>query len=161
MQDNLIIISVNMNCQLDALITMLKTTDTSILLIQEPSWGCLVLKKSDDDPEGVEVKGTCSHPRWWTILPTTSKGDLVPHVAIFLRSDLTNSLTYSILPDMNSYACLGIRLNTDTPLFIINFYHHVLHPRTILGRFISFCLPLFPSNLYYTFYLVLSASIRF
>ena len=108
MQDNLLILSANMNRQPDALTTMLETTDASILLIQEPSWGCLVPKKSDDNLDRVEVQGTCSHPRWRTILPITSEGDPDPHIAIFLRSDMTNQLTYSILPAMNSYTCLGI-----------------------------------------------------
>ena len=130
MQDNLIIISVNMNRQQTALMTMLETTDTSILLIQEPSWGRLVPKKSDTNPDGVEVRGTCSHPQWQTILPHTSEDEPIPHVAIFLCTDLTNSITYSILPDVNSYACLGIHLDTDTPLSIINYYHHFInkHP---------------------------------
>ena len=97
-----------MNRQPDALITILETTDASILLIQEPSWGRLVPKKSDNDLDRIEVKGTCTHPRWRTILPITSPTDPDPHVVIFLRSDLTNTLTYSILPAMNSYACLGI-----------------------------------------------------
>ena len=43
---------------------MLETTDAHILLIQEPSWGCLVPKKSDNDPDGITVKGTYSHPKW-------------------------------------------------------------------------------------------------
>lgn len=49
-----------------------------------------------------------------------------PHVAIFLQTDLTNSLTYSILPAMNSYMCLGIRLDIEVPLIIINYYHHII-----------------------------------
>ena len=53
MQDNISIISANMNRQSDALISMLETTDAYILLIQEPSWGCLILKKSDNDPDGI------------------------------------------------------------------------------------------------------------
>lgn len=64
MQDNLLILLANMNRQPDALISMLETTDAHILLIQEPSWGHLVPKKSDVDPDGMEVKGTCSHPCW-------------------------------------------------------------------------------------------------
>ena len=108
MSNDLLIISANMNRQPNALITILETTDASILLIQEPSWGRLVPKKSDDDPDGIEVKGTCAHPQWRTILPLTSPLDPDPHVAIFLHSDLTNTLTYSILPAMNSYTCLGI-----------------------------------------------------
>jgi hypothetical protein len=52
--------------------------------------------------------------------------DPEPHVAIFLQTDLTNSLTYSILPAMNSYMCLGIRLDIEVPLIIINYYHHII-----------------------------------
>ena len=127
MQDNLLIMLVNVNCQPSALISILETTDTSILLIQEPSWGRLVPKKSDDDPDGVKVQGTCSHPRWRTILPTTSDDDPDPHVAIFLKTELTSSLTYSILPDTNSYSCLELRLDTAEPIFILNYYHHVIN----------------------------------
>ena len=127
MQDNLLILSANVNRQPSALITILETTDASILLIQEPSWGCLVPKKSDEDPEGIEVYGTCSHPRWRTILPITTSDDPDPHVAIFLKTDLTNSVTYSLLPEVNNYSCLGLRLDTDDPIFIINYYHHVIN----------------------------------
>ena len=141
MQDNLTIISANMNRQQDALLTMLEITDASILLIQEPSWGRLVPKKSDIHPDRVEVRGTCSHPRWRTILPHTSEDDHAPHVAIFLCSDLTNSITYSILPDMNSYACLGICLDTDTPLFIINYYHHVINKQPNFRHLFSLPIP--------------------
>ena len=108
---------------------MLETTDAHILLIQEPSWGCLVPKKSDDDPDSIEVRGTCTHPRWCTILPITSNDDPDPHIAIFLRTNLTNTLTYSILPIMNSYSCLGIQLDTDIPITLINYYHHVVNKR--------------------------------
>ena len=141
MQDNLSILSANMNRQPDALISMLETTDAHILLIQEPSWGRLVPKKSDDNPDGIEVKGTCSHPRWRTILPITSATDPPPHVAIFLRSDLTDTLTYSIIPTTNSYSCLGIRLDTDTPIFIINYYHHVINKRPNLCHLLSLAIP--------------------
>jgi hypothetical protein len=141
MQDNLLIISANMNRQPDVLISMLETTDAHILLIQEPSWGHLVPKKSDDDPDGIEVKGTCSHPRWQTILPITSTTDPPPHVAIFLQSDLTDAITYSILPVMNSYSCLGIHLNIDTPIFIINYYHHIVDKRPNLHHLLSITIP--------------------
>ena len=141
MQDNISIVSANMNHQPDALISMMETTDAHILLIQELSWGCLVPKKSDEDPDSIEVKGTCSHPRWRTILPITSPSDPPPHIAIFLRSELTDSLTYSIIPAMNSYACLGICLDTDTPIFIINYYHHVIDKRPNLRHLLSLPLP--------------------
>jgi hypothetical protein len=137
MQDNLLILLANVNCQPSALITILETTDASILLIQEPSWGCLVSKKSDVDLEGTEVRGTCSHPRWRTILLTTSNDDPNPHIAIFLRTNLTNTLTYSVIPAMNAYACIGIRLDTNTPIFIINFYHHVIDKRPDLRHLFS------------------------
>ena len=130
-----------MNHQPDALICLLETTDAHVLLIQEPSWGRLVPKKSDTDPDGLEVKGTCSHPKWHTILPITKEGDPPPHVAIFLRSDLTNSLTYSIIPDTNSYSCLGIHLDTDTPISIINYYHHVVDKQPNLHHLLSLTIP--------------------
>ena len=129
MQDNLLILSANINQQPDALISMLETTNAHILLIQEPSWGCLVPKKSDNDPDGITVKGTCSHPKWRTILPITSTTDPAPHVAIFLHSDLTMSVTYSVIPTMNSYFCLGLRLDTDDPIILINYYHHIIDKR--------------------------------
>ena len=78
MQDNIYILSANMNRQPDALTSLLETMDADILLIQEPSWGRLVPKKSDTDPDGIEVKGTCSHPKWRTILPITEEGDPPP-----------------------------------------------------------------------------------
>jgi hypothetical protein len=141
MQDNLLILSVNVNRQPSALITILETTDASILLIQEPSWGRLVPKKSDEDPEGVEVHGTCSHPQWRTILPITTSEDPVPHVAIFLRTNLTDSVTYSILPEANSYSCLGLHLDIDNPIFIINYYHHVINKRPNLRHLLSLPIP--------------------
>ena len=141
MKDNLRILSVNTNRQPSALITILETTDASILLIQEPSWGRLVPKKSDSDPDGIEVYGTCSHPRWRTILPITGIGDPDPHVAIFLRTDFTDSFTYSILPDKNSYSCLGLRLDMEEPIFIINYYHHVIDKRPNLRHLLSFAIP--------------------
>ena len=141
MQDNIRILSANMNCQPDALISLLETTDAHILLIQEPSWGRLVPKKSDTDPEGIEVKGTCSHPKWRTILPITMANDPSPHVAIFLRTNLTDSITYSIIPDTNSYSCLGIRLDTEIPIFIINYYHHVIDKRPNLRHLLSLPIP--------------------
>ena len=141
MQDNICILSANMNRQHDALISLLEITDAHILLIQEPSWGRLVPKKSDMDPEGIEVKGTCSHPKWRTILPITSDDDPCPHVVIFLRSDLTDTLMYSIIPDANSYSCLGIRLETDTPIVIINYYHHIIDKRPNLRHLLSLPIP--------------------
>jgi hypothetical protein len=78
MQDNISILLANMNRQPDALISLLETTDAHILLIQEPSWGRLVPKKCDDDPDGIEVRGTCSHLKWRTILPITVASDPPP-----------------------------------------------------------------------------------
>lgn len=75
------------------------------------------------------------------ILPLTSDEDPNPHVTIFLQTDLTNMLTYSILPTMNSYTCLGIQLNIDAPLTIINYYHHVVDKRPHLQHLLTLPLP--------------------
>ena len=64
-----------------------------------------------------------------------------PHIAIFLHSNLTNSLTYSIIPETNSYSCLGLRLETDTPISIINYYHHVIDKRPNLRHLLSLTIP--------------------
>ena len=48
---------------------------------------------------------------------------------------------YSILPDINTYSCLGIRLDTDDPIFIINYYHHVINKRPNLRHLLSLPLP--------------------
>ena len=141
MRDNISILSANMNRQHDALISLLETISAHILLIQEPSWSRLVPKKSDDDPEGVIVKGTCSHPKWRSILPLTAPSNPQPHVAIFLHTDITSSTTYSVLPDMNSYNCLGLRLDTEVPLIFINYYHHVTNKRPNLHHLLSLPLP--------------------
>ena len=144
MRDNLTILSANMNRQPDALISLLETTSAQILLIQEPSWGRLVPKKSDTDPDGITVKGTCSNPNWRTVLPLTLPSEPPPHVAIFLRNDVTLSTTYSILPQFNSYHCLGLRLDTEDPIIFINYYHHVIDKRPHLHHLLGLHLPLLP-----------------
>ena len=141
MSHDLLILSVNINRQPNALTTILETTDANILLIQKPSWGRLVPKKSNTDPEGLKVKGTVSHPRWRMILPIISKSDPPPHITIFLHSNLTDRLIYSILPNMNSYSCLGIHLDTDSPLFIINYYHHIIDKRPNLRHLLTLPIP--------------------
>jgi hypothetical protein len=87
------------------------------------------------------VYGTCSHPWWRTILSIITREDPTPHVAIFLKTNLTDSTTYSILPDFNSYSCLGLRLDTDEPMFIINYYHHVINKQPNLRHLLSLNIP--------------------
>ena len=60
---------------------------------------------------------------------------------IFLRSDFTDTITYSILPTMNSYSCLGIHLDTDIPIFILNYHHHVMDKRPNLQHLLSLTIP--------------------
>lgn len=45
---------------------------------------------------------------------------------------------------MNSYSCLGIRLDINEPLFIINYYHHVIEKRPNLHHLLSLPLPTSP-----------------
>ena len=42
---------------------------------------------------------------------------------------------------MNSYFCLGLRLDTEDPLIIINFYHHVINKRPHLRHLLSLTFP--------------------
>ena len=91
------ILSANMNRQHATLMTMLQTTNTSILLLQEPWWGRLVPKCSDTNKEGTKTKGTGSHPNWHTITPPWNTNSPDPRVAIFIWNDIMTTITYSIL----------------------------------------------------------------
>lgn len=144
MPDNLTILLANMNCQHTALTTLLQTSNTSILLIQEPWWGRLVPKRSDTNTNGEEVKGTCAHPKWHTITPPPTMDSPDPHITIFIHTNITNSITYSILEQMTSYACLGLCLDVEPLLFIINYYHHVIKHRFNLEHLITLPLPIRP-----------------
>ena len=52
---------------------------------------------------------------------------------------------------MNSYSCLGIRLDADTPIFIINYYHHVIDRRPNLHHLFMLPVPEAPLLLYGNF----------
>jgi hypothetical protein len=138
------ILLANMNRQHAALITLLQTTDASILLIQEPWWGHLVPKPSDTDKDGIKVKGTCTHPNWHTITPPSHIDSPEHHITIFIRTDITASLTYSVLSQMMSYSCIEICLDVKPPLFIINYHYHVIDHRSSLEHLIGIPLPASP-----------------
>lgn len=138
------ILSANMNQQHAALMTLLQTINASILLIQEPWWGHLVPKCSDTNKDGVKTKGTGSHPSWRTITPPWNTDSPDPHMAIFIQNDITATITYSILSQMTSYTCIGFCLDTEPPLFIINYYHHVIDHRSSLEHLTNLPLPAGP-----------------
>jgi hypothetical protein len=46
-----------------------------------------------------------------------------------------------MIPAANSYSCLGIRLDTDTPISIINYYHHVIDKQPNLRHLLSLAIP--------------------
>ena len=45
---------------------------------------------------------------------------------------------------MTSYACIGLHLDTEPPLFIINYYHHVIDHRSNLKHLTNLPLPAGP-----------------
>lgn len=45
---------------------------------------------------------------------------------------------------MTTYACLGLHLHTEPPIFIINYYHHVIKRHSNLDHLISLTLPTGP-----------------
>ena len=54
------------------------------------------------------------------------------------------STTYSVLPQFNSYHCLGLRLDTEDPIIFINYYHHVVNKRPHLQHLLGLHLPALP-----------------
>ena len=141
MPKDLKILFANMNRQNSALTMILQTSRADILLIQEPWWGKLVPKCSDSNLEGIEMLGTCCHSEWETFLPPAAPSLLHPHVTIFLQKSLSPFISISVLNKLTSYTCLGLRLDTSPPIFIINFYHHIIDHKSSLDLLLQHPLP--------------------
>jgi hypothetical protein len=133
MHDNLTIRSANMNRSNHKLITLLETSDTTCLLIQEPWWGPLVPHHSDTDPDGKPSFGTIAHPNWTAFSPPVGEDPLHPRVITFIRKDLLTSITAIPIPNLLHYDLLGLTLEGPSfHIHILNFYHHIQSHRSNL-----------------------------
>lgn len=69
------IASVNMRRRNAAMHALLATNeDDDIILVQEPWWGQIGTRKSDEEPEGKKVVGGAAHPKWELHYPYHTEG---------------------------------------------------------------------------------------
>ena len=109
---------------------LLKTTMANVVMCQEPYWGPIIPSRSDKDPNSTPLSGTINHLNWEVYNPPPNE-DVYPHIATFIRKDISRSCQIIIEPLLLSYHSISILIsNEDTRLRLINFYHHVTdhHP---------------------------------
>ena len=106
---------------------LLQSSLCDILLIQEPWFGRINVSRTDDDPDGVEVRGTTANNMWECFLPP-----FLPHetckVAIYIRSDLARRAFVRCRDDLLSSLSsmiLDISFYNDDTIQLVNVYHHV------------------------------------
>src|SRR5579863_1242756 len=121
------ITSVNMGCRNEVFHVLLQSSNSNILLIQEPWYGWVNTLRSDADPEGVPVLDTVFNNHWFCFLPLHA---LTEHckVAIFVWSHLTSSLRCLNMVDhpCASPSSMVLRITLDSnDIFLLNFYHDV------------------------------------
>ena len=68
------IVSVNMWKWNPLFIAFLQATHADIVMVQEPWFGRLIPSCSDSNPDGDEVRGFATHPRWEFFTPKHQKG---------------------------------------------------------------------------------------
>src|SRR6267142_2461460 len=117
MSNTLIILSVNVRKSHKDLETILETTLADVLLVQEPSWVCLVPLRSDTNPLGEDTRGSVNHPKWNALFPPMAgtAPTSCPLVTIFLCKSSTHSFIVSILPSFSSLTSLGINIADPDP----------------------------------------------
>ena len=105
---------------------LLQSSSSDILLIQEPWFGRINVSRADNDPDGVEVRGTTSNNMWDCFLPP-----FLPHetckVAIYVRTGLAQRAFIRCRDDiLSSLSCLVLDISfRDDTIRLVNIYHHV------------------------------------
>jgi|SRR6266850_5026178 len=113
MSDDLIIHSINIGWNHSSLSSLLQLTAANVVLIQEPSWVCIVPGTSDLHPNGVECWGMVNHPLWESYIPQCNLSfapDAHPQVATFIRKSLLCSYSIFSLSSFDSFCSIGIEI---------------------------------------------------
>jgi hypothetical protein len=129
---SIVVASLNANRQNPVISTVLSMTTADILMIQEPWWGKIGVRRSDSDPEGVPVKGHVAHPNWDCHAPP---GPDRPKVIFYTRKSIGCLIT--TIDDACSHTFFGLLLSfTHTTFQLLNFYHEAPRsgPRHGLGE---------------------------
>src|SRR6267142_813659 len=119
MSNSLTVLSVNLQKSHKDLKTILETTLTDVLLVQEPSWVCLVPRRSDTDLLREDTQGSVNHPQWNALFPPLVGPSLEsrPLVTTFLRKSTTSPYVVLLLPSFSSLSSLGITLSHPSPVW--------------------------------------------
>ena len=105
---------------------LLQSSPFDILLIQEPWFGRINVTCTDDDPDGIEVRGTTANNMWECYLPPHLP-DQTCKVATYIRTDLVKRTFVQCRDDLlSSPSAIIIDLSIhDDIICLLNIYHHV------------------------------------
>jgi hypothetical protein len=88
--------------------------------------GCVTTLRSDNNPNGIEQRGTTLHPQWEVLTPPHQPSDTCKAVA-FVRKQLMQSITIKTQPDhpLSNLNSLVFDVVEDEQILlqIINVYH--------------------------------------
>lgn len=118
---------------------LLATNDKDdIILVQEPWWGRIGTKRSDDEPEGKEVLGGAAHPKWELHYPyytNNTRAKVMAYARIHSRDNSfqKNPLLVVDQTDLVSHPCvqvLDVRAGKER-WRIINVYNDTDDPEVL------------------------------
>src|SRR6267142_328387 len=121
MSNSLTVLSVNLQKSHKDLKTILETTLTDVLLVQEPSWVCLVPRRSDTDLLREDTQGSVNHPQWNALFPPLvgPSPESRPLVATFLCKSTMSPYVVSVLPSFSSVNLCSL---PSAPFYLTNPY---------------------------------------
>jgi hypothetical protein len=131
------ILFVNM-CHHNAASHSLLNTNTTadVIMVQEPWYNRIGMTHSDSDPEGVDILGGVSNPKWDCIYPKTNCGERCKVMAYHRISSTHFNVTNHLdLASCHHILTLDIHLGSSE-FWAINVYHDMDH-HTSLNNILS------------------------
>ena len=145
------IAAVNVYCRSNILYAILQTSDSHILLVQEPWFHHIQTACSDLDPAGISVNGVTLNRKWEIFLPPHSPPNVCKVVA-YICSDPVHSATIvnNTSHPIASPSSMVLDLHYDEEFFrLVNIYHCVLKRGHALHHITSSSLdPLIPTMVF-------------
>ena len=109
------------NTQIHAILEM--STDTDILLIQEPWFGTVMTQRLDTDPDGIQQLGPPIHGKWDVHIPKHEAGTKCK-VVVYMKKRLTPLIETNLRLLYANHSTLILDLRDDAVLLrIVNIYH--------------------------------------
>jgi hypothetical protein len=122
------ILFVNMRRRNAATHTLLNTNNKAdIIMVQEPWYDRIGMKRSDTDPEGVDLLGGVANPEWDCIYPKINHSERCKAMA-YCRISLTH-FNITNRPDLSAcHHILSLDIHLRSSSFqAINIYHDTEH----------------------------------